>query len=96
MGIDFITIAALLPSCCGFFVFGCRVSFLVGSSIFFVNRCSVVSCDFGVLVRRGELTSFYSTILFGMDMHTLLFLKSVTNKDLLYSTGNSTQHSVIT
>ena len=28
---------------------------------------------------------------FGMDMYTLLYLKWVTNKDLLYSTGTSTQ-----
>ena len=28
---------------------------------------------------------------FGMDMYTLLFLKWITNKDLLYSTGNSAQ-----
>jgi len=28
---------------------------------------------------------------FGMDMHTLLYLKWTTNKDLLYSTGNSAQ-----
>ena len=26
---------------------------------------------------------------FGVDMYTLLFLKWITNKDLLYSTGNS-------
>ena len=26
-----------------------------------------------------------------MDMYTLLFLKWITNKDLLYSTGNSAQ-----
>ena len=26
-----------------------------------------------------------------MDMYTLLYLKQVTNKDLLYSTGNSAQ-----
>ena len=25
----------------------------------------------------------------GVDMHTLLYLKWITNKDLLYSTGNS-------
>ena len=25
---------------------------------------------------------------FGMDMYTLLYLKWITNKDLLYSTGN--------
>ena len=28
---------------------------------------------------------------FGMDMYTLLYLKWKTNKDLLYSTGNSAQ-----
>ena len=28
---------------------------------------------------------------FGMDMDTLLHLKWITNKDLLYSTGNSAQ-----
>ena len=28
---------------------------------------------------------------FGMDVYTLLYLKWITNKDLLYSTGNSAQ-----
>ena len=28
---------------------------------------------------------------FGIDMYTLLYLKWVTNKDLLYSAGNSAQ-----
>ena len=30
----------------------------------------------------------------GMDMYTLLYLKWITNKDLLYSTGSSTQSYV--
>ena len=35
MGFDFIVIAPLLPSHCGFsFVFGCGVSFLVSSGVF--------------------------------------------------------------
>ena len=35
MGFDFVVIAPLLPSHCGFsFVFGCGVSFLVSSSVF--------------------------------------------------------------
>ena len=29
-------------------------------------------------------------------IYTLLYIKSTTNKDLLYSTGNSTQYSVMT
>ena len=32
----------------------------------------------------------------GMDMHTLLYLKWITNKVLLYSTGNSAQYYVAT
>ena len=31
---------------------------------------------------------------FGMDRCTLLYLKWIANKDLLYSTGNSTQYYV--
>ena len=33
---------------------------------------------------------------FGMDMYTLLYLKWKTNKDLLYSMGNSAQYYVAT
>ena len=29
-----------------------------------------------------------------VDIYTLLYMKQMTNKDLLYSTGNSTQYSV--
>ena len=32
---------------------------------------------------------------FGMDMYTLLYLKEITNKDLLYSTWDSAQYSLI-
>ena len=31
----------------------------------------------------------------GIDKHAVLYIKEITNKDLLYSTGNSTQYSVI-
>ena len=37
--------------------------------------------------RMGEEVDRY----FRMDTHTLLYLKWITNKDLLYSTGNSAQ-----
>ena len=33
---------------------------------------------------------------FGIDMYMLLYLKWITNKDTLYSTGNAAQYSVIT
>ena len=31
----------------------------------------------------------------GVDIYTLPYIKQITNKDLLYSTGNSTQYSVM-
>ena len=33
---------------------------------------------------------------FAIDMYTMLYLKWITNKDLLYSTGNYTQYFVKT
>ena len=33
---------------------------------------------------------------FGINIYTLLYTKQITNKDLLYSTGNYTQYLVIT
>ena len=53
----------LFPSHFGFFfVFGYRLSFLVGSSLF----CQWLfrSCDFGVFMKGGWAKSFYSAILF--------------------------------
>ena len=32
----------------------------------------------------------------GIDVYTPLYLKQITNKGLLYSTGNSAQYSLIT
>ena len=31
----------------------------------------------------------------GIDVYTLLYIKYITNKELLYSTGNSTQYSLM-
>ena len=33
---------------------------------------------------------------FGIDIYTLLYLQWITNKDLLYSTGDSAQYYVTT
>ena len=41
--------------------------------------------------QRGETDWDFRT-----DMYTLLFLKQITSKDLLNSTGNSAQYFVIT
>ena len=32
----------------------------------------------------------------GIEVYTLLYLKLITNKDLLYSTGNSAQYYITT
>ena len=32
----------------------------------------------------------------GIDIHTLLYIKQITNKDLLYSIGNYIQYFIIT
>ena len=41
-------------------------------------------------VREGQIN--WET---GIDIYTLMFIKQVTNKDLLYSTGNSIYYSVV-
>ena len=41
--------------------------------------------------RRGGLNW-----VIGIDIHTLLYIKWITNKNLLYGTGNFTQYSVMT
>ena len=42
--------------------------------------------------ERGERINWK----IGTDIHTLLYIKKINNKDLTYSTGNYTQYSVIT
>ena len=53
----------------------------------FTNRNRLTDLDNGFMVtRRGGIVRE-----FGINMYTLLYLKWITNKDLLYSTGNSAQ-----
>ena len=64
MGFDFIVIAPLIPSHCGFsFVFGCGVSFLVSSSVFLsmiVQQLVVIPVlsQEGVRARHSALPSW--------------------------------------
>ena len=48
------------------------------------------------MVTRGKGSGGGIDWEFGIDMYTLLYLKWITNKDLLYSTESSAQYSVIT
>ena len=46
------------------------------------------------MVTRGKVWGGINWEI-GIDMHTRLYIKQITNKDLLYSTGNSIQYSVM-
>ena len=48
------------------------------------------------MVTKGETCGGGINQDLGMNIYTLLYIRQITNKDLLYSTGNSTQYSVIT
>ena len=60
------------------------------------NRNRLTDLENELMVTRGEGSGGGVDWEFGIDMYTLLYLKEITNKDLLYSTGNSAQYSVIT
>ena len=47
-------------------------------------------------IHRGEESGERIVREFGIDMYTLLYLKWITNKDQLDSTGNSAEHYVTT
>ena len=51
----------------------------------------VDSLENSLMVTRGEGCGEGIVMEFGVDVYTLLYLKWITNKDLLYSTGNSAQ-----
>ena len=48
------------------------------------------------MVTKGEGKGGRIDWEFGIDMYTLLCVKQITNKDLLYSTGYTAQYSLIT
>ena len=39
--------------------------------------------------------NIHCSTIYNIDTYSLLYIKQTTNKDLLTSTGNSTQHSVM-
>ena len=49
-----------------------------------------------LMVTKGERSGGGINWEFGIDIYTLLYLKWITNKDLLYSTRCYAQYSVIT
>jgi len=61
---------------------------VVGPTLFLSNK-NLPGCEFKEIWLCEEGDGIVRE--FGMDMYTLLYLKWITNKDLLYSTGNSAQ-----
>ena len=57
-----------------------------GTLTYLQNGNRVTDVENKLMVTRGG----------GIDIYTLLYIKWITNKDLLYSTGNYTQYLVIT
>ena len=51
--------------------------------------------DDKLMVNKGERGGGINQE-FGINIYTLLYIKQITNKDLLYSTGNYAQYFVIT
>ena len=55
------------------------------------NRNRLTDLENELMVTRGGRWGERIVREFGIDMYTLLYLKWITNKDLLCSTGNSAQ-----
>jgi len=47
------------------------------------------------MITKGEIWRRMINWEIVMNIHTLLYVRQTTNKDVLYSTENSTQYSVI-
>ena len=56
------------------------------------NESQMQQINYGYQGGRGEGINCE----IGIDRYTLLYIKEITNKNRLYSTGNSTQYSVMT
>ena len=60
------------------------------------NRNRLVNIEHKLTVTTGETWNGGTNQEPGINIYTLLYVRQVTNKDLLWSTGTSTQYSVIT
>ena len=59
--------------------------------MYLCNRNILTDLENEIMVVRGKKKGDERVREFGINMHTLLYLKWVTNKNLLYNTGNSAQ-----
>ena len=65
-----------------------------GTNELIYNRNRVTDVENKPMVTKGEREG--NKLGDWDDISTLLYIKQITNKNLLYSTGNSTQYSVMT
>ena len=63
--------------------------------IYSQNRNRVTDVENKLMVTRWEREGGGINWEIGIDIHTLLYIKQIMNKDLLYSKGNSTQYSIM-
>ena len=94
MGFDFIVIAPLLPSHCGFpFVFGCGVSFLMSSSVFLLMIVQQLVVILVLLQERvstrpftlpscTNLNFFYNVLFFHAPWHLAARIRGCLLKQL--------------
>jgi len=73
MEFDYIMTSPLLPSHCGFFFMSLDVEYFGTVFSLFIDGCSAVSCDLGMLVRRSELKSYSATL----SLNSSHFLKTL-------------------
>ena len=60
------------------------------------NRNTLTDFKDKLMGTKGERWENGINKAFRINIYTLLYIKQIINKDLLYSTGNSAQNSVIT
>ena len=60
------------------------------------NRNSLKDFKIKLMVTKGEKLGGGTKWEVGTDIYMLLYVEGISNKDLLYSTGKSTQHFAVT
>ena len=90
MGFDFIMIVPLLPSHCGFFVFGWGLSFLVGSTVLLSMVVQKLVAILGV--SQAEMSTHPSTPLFWTHQYPLQY--SCLENPMKRGAQGSTDHRV--
>ena len=87
MGFDYIVSDLLLPPHCGFFFISLDVEYIFWYvPIFFIDGSSAVSCDFGVLVRGGELKVILLCCLFESNNTLFIYIFTSLSIQLLMGT----------